>query len=115
VICLDFTTEPDSPRDLLYAEYGAEHYAPLVASGGLRIAHTWRDLLDLLEAALADPARDRDQRARMVDAECGPVDGRSAQRVADTLIALARTTARPPGPASGVGDAKSAAVGGGAR
>lgn len=89
VICLDFTSEPDSPRDMLYAEYGAEHYAPLVESGGIRVAGSWRDLLDQMEMAIAAPERDREARARMVAAECGPVDGCAAERVARTLIDLA--------------------------
>jgi hypothetical protein len=92
VICLDFTTEPDSPRDMLYAEYGAEHYAPLVESGGLRVARSWHDLLDQMEMAITAPERDREARARMVAAECGPVDGCAAQRVARTLIDLAGDT-----------------------
>ena len=94
VICIDFTGEPESPRDMLYAEYGAEHYAPLVASGGIRLAHNWDELLDLMEAAVAAPERDRDRRARMVDGECGPVDGHSAERVARTLISRSPATCR---------------------
>jgi hypothetical protein len=94
VLCIDFTAEPQSPRDMLYAEYGAEHYAPLVASGGIRLAHTWTELLDLMEAAVAEPQRDRERRARMVEGECGPVDGHSAERVARTLVALAHQVQR---------------------
>jgi hypothetical protein len=74
---------------MLYAEYGAEHYAPLVASGGIRLAHSWEELLDLMVAAVDAPERDRDRRARMVADECGPVDGHAAERVARTLITLA--------------------------
>jgi hypothetical protein len=90
VICIDFTRESDSPRDMLYAEYAAEHYAPLVASGGLRVAHNWRELLNAIELAINKPEIDRDLRARMVKAECGNVDGCAAQRVARALILLAR-------------------------
>jgi hypothetical protein len=93
VICIDFTREPESPRDMLYAEYGAEHYAPLVASGGIRLAHSWDELLDLMTDAVIAPERDSDLRARMVADECGPVDGRAAERVARTLITLG-TSAR---------------------
>lgn len=94
VICLDFRGEPDAPRDILFAEYGAEHYAPLVASGGLRMAHGWSELLDLMEAAVVDPTRDREARARMVTDECGLVDGRAAARVARVLMHLAGAAAR---------------------
>jgi CDP-glycerol glycerophosphotransferase (TagB/SpsB family) len=89
VICLDFTAEPDAPRDMLFGEYETEHYAPLVASGGLKVARTWAELLDLMARAISDPTRDRERRAAMVADACGPVDGKSAQRVARTLIKLA--------------------------
>jgi hypothetical protein len=94
IVCLDFATEPDSPRDLLFAEYGTEHYAPLVESGGLRIARSWEELLELMETAILHPARDRRARARMVDEECGPVDGEAARRVAGELARLAAEAAR---------------------
>jgi hypothetical protein len=94
VVCLDFTREPDSPRDLLFAEYRTEHYAPLVESGGLRIARSWEALLELMEAAILHPARHRAARARMVEEECGPVDGEAARRVAEELVRLATEGAR---------------------
>jgi hypothetical protein len=89
VICLDFRTEPDAPRDMLFGEYETEHYAPLVASGGLRVARTWAELLDLMATAISEPARDRARRAAMVAEACGTVDGRAGQRVARTLMQLA--------------------------
>jgi hypothetical protein len=97
IICLDFTDEVDSPRELLYGEYGCEHYAPLVESGGIRIARSWQELLDLMEQAIACPDRDRALRARMVADQCGPVDGRAAQRVAQVLARLASGRVREPG------------------
>jgi hypothetical protein len=92
IVCLDFTDEPESPRDLLYAEYGCEHYAPLVQSGGVRLARNWRELLDLMEQAIACPERDRALRARMIADQCGTVDGCSAQRVARVLVHLTSRT-----------------------
>jgi hypothetical protein len=89
VICMDFTHEADAPRELLYGEYDADHFAPLVASGGLRVAGSWTGLLDLMESAVQAPERDRDLRRRMVEAECGPVDGHAAQRIARVLAAIA--------------------------
>ena len=60
-----------------------------MASGGLRLARRWTELLDLMEDAVAHPARDRALRARMVEDECGEVDGRAAERVACALARLA--------------------------
>ena len=88
VVGIDFRGEPDAPRDVLYGEYEAEHYRPLVQSGGIRVARSWSELLDLLETAVGDPARDRAARAGMARSECGTVDGHAADRVADALLEL---------------------------
>ncbi len=88
VVNIDFSMERDSPRGLLYAEYGADHYRPLVESGGVRLAHGWDELVLLLERAVVDPALDGSERQAMVRRECGVVDGASASRVADALLGL---------------------------
>jgi hypothetical protein len=79
----------DGPPGILNAEYGATHYAPLVDSGGVEMAHTYDELLFLMERAISDPTVCQAQRAEMVRTECGVVDGMAAQRVARTLLALA--------------------------
>jgi hypothetical protein len=81
VVGIDFRGEPDAPRDILYGEYEATHYVPLVSSDGIAIAASWAELLDALEEAGSDPSRRREQRGRMVREVCGPVDGRSTERV----------------------------------
>jgi len=88
VVNIDFTAERDAPRGLLYEEYGADHYRPLVESGGVRVAHDWVELERLLVRALDDPGVDRAERARMVSRECGVVDGHAARRVAAALLEL---------------------------
>lgn len=86
VVGIDFRDEAECPRGILYEEYDADHYRPLVASGGLRVAHGWAELSALLESAVSDPGRDRAARAAMVARECGTVDGRAADRVAEALL-----------------------------
>lgn len=86
VIGIRFENETDAPREVLYEEYDTDHYRPLVESGGLRIAHDWDEMLALMSDAIQNPARDHEARARMVAQECGLVDGRAAQRVAETLL-----------------------------
>jgi hypothetical protein len=87
-ICIRFEHEPDAPRGILYEEYDATHYKPLVESGGLRVANHWPELLALMHEATTEPGRDHDRRARMVETECGPVDGHSADRVVGALVQL---------------------------
>jgi hypothetical protein len=90
-IGIEFSGEPDSPREILYEEYEAEHYRPLVESGGFRLAHTWTELLTLMHQAINEPERDRENRARMVARECGSVDGKAGERVTATLLEQLRS------------------------
>lgn len=86
VINIDFLSERDAPRDILYEEYDADHYRPLVESGGVSVAHGWEELATLLDRAVADPGRDRELRAGMVRRECGVVDGSAASRVTGAIV-----------------------------
>lgn len=88
VVCVDFRSEPDCPREILYEEYDTEHYYPLVESGGIRIAHNWPELLALLARAMAAPGEDRENRRRMIERECGIVDGQAGRRVTAALVKL---------------------------
>jgi hypothetical protein len=90
-IGIEFSGEPDSPREILYEEYEAEHYRPLVESGGFRLAHSWTELVALMRQAIEEPERDRDNRVRMVARECGNVDGKAGERVAATLLEQLRS------------------------
>lgn len=95
VIGIDFSTELDAPRGIMYDEYGVEHYRPLVERGGLRVAKSWHDLATLMESAITDPSRDRVQRAQMVEYECGRADGGAADRLTIALMRAAGHTTRP--------------------
>lgn len=86
-IGIDFSAECDAPRGIMYEEYHVEHYRPLVERGGLRVAHSWAELIELVELAIADPRRDSPRRAEMVRHECGVVDGHAADRLAAALLA----------------------------
>lgn len=92
VIGIDFSSETDAPRGIMYEEYGVEHYRPLVDRGGLRVAKSWTELAALMESAVGDPGRDRVQRAQMVEYECGRADGRAAERLTAALLRAAGHT-----------------------
>jgi hypothetical protein len=95
VIGIRFEHEPDAPREILYEEYDADHYRPLLQSGGLRVARSWPELMALMRQAIRGPEQDREARARMVAQECGTVDGRAAERVANALLDCLAKCRRP--------------------
>jgi CDP-glycerol glycerophosphotransferase (TagB/SpsB family) len=63
------------------------HLEGIQRAGATRVARSLDELVAEVAAYLADPARDRDARARAVRDECGPLDGHSGERVAGLLLA----------------------------
>jgi hypothetical protein len=93
-----FAPPPEFERR--FADY--EHTRELVEDGAARVAHSMPDLVEEVGRYLADPQRDGPQRRRAAARECGPLDGRSGQRVAEHLLGLAGASPAPasPGPAA---------------
>jgi hypothetical protein len=95
VICVAFALgESGAEHDAYRAYYATDHYRPIVESGGVRMAGSLDDLLTRTLEAVRDPHRDRAARARLVQEECGQVDGAAGSRVAATLAELVLRTAR---------------------
>ena len=94
VIGVDFRGKKGCPQEILYEEYETEHYRPLVESGGIRVAHDWDELLGLMRCAFQVPEKDRENRLRMVERECGRVDGHAGDRLVEALLRFARTPHR---------------------
>jgi hypothetical protein len=70
--------------------YGYEHYRPVVASGAVGLARSEAELVWLIREALTAPERRRAARRGLMRDMFGPtLDGASAARVADALVALA--------------------------
>lgn len=68
--------------------YEREHFVPLVASGGLELAHSPGQLAAQVDLALADPERLAPQRTAMLTAICTHLDGRCTERVAAEVEAF---------------------------
>jgi hypothetical protein len=68
--------------------YEMTHYRPLMDTGGFRMAASHAELLKEISRYLADPARERSERRRMVELVCGTPDGHAGERAARALIPL---------------------------
>ena len=90
VVCVGFAAAQGTLEDrfLMKAHY-TEHYRPIVDSGGVPLATSMEQLLEQVGAYVRDRSRDRAQRVRLVAEECGPVDGRAAERIAALIAGLA--------------------------
>ena len=93
-ICIEFSLESDSPRDILYEEHYTEHFSPVITSGGVGVAHSWQELMALMRHAIDVPEQQREARERLVEIECGLVDGHAAERVANKLKQLLEENVR---------------------
>jgi hypothetical protein len=78
-------------RPVSYARYYEfDHYRPVVQSGAVSVAHSESEMRSLVRRALADPRAGCDQRrALLTRMFADTLDGRSGERVAERLIALA--------------------------
>lgn len=89
VINVGFDGREALPYDLS-ARRGLDftHMAKLLALGGVRVARTFDELAEHINAYLHDPALDREGRKRSAAQECGSQDGQAAMRVISTLLEL---------------------------
>jgi len=89
VVCVAFALgEQGLEHWLAGACYETTHYAPIAASGGVRIARSLDALVMETASCVQSPARDRAARAGMVDDVCGPTDGDAALRIANLIRRL---------------------------
>ncbi len=87
VINIVFDADPD--RDYFHSVrryYDFTHYLPIVRSGGIALVDSPADLVEWTNRYLENPSLHRDGRARIVEEQCGQLDGQAGNRVADFLL-----------------------------
>jgi hypothetical protein len=78
--------------ELSYAEYYEfDHYKPVVDSGAVQVAWNCEQMITLIGESLLEPESRKGQRKKLIQRMFGStLDGRSGDRVADTLAKIAR-------------------------
>lgn len=70
--------------------YEFDHYKPVIESGAVRLAESEREMREFLRVSLEDPASGSAERKKLISRMFGnTLDGKSSERVADTLLKLA--------------------------
>lgn len=97
IVCVAFAHGPESDEAWLARScYRTEHFEPVAASGGVRVARSAQELVRHTASYVEDRSLDREGRARLVRDICGVADGRAGERVADLIVELATATGRQP-------------------
>ena len=65
--------------------YQREHYLPITQSGGLQIAYSRQELINMINQAFSEPERYSKERKKMVFDLCTYNDGKSTDRVVETI------------------------------
>ena len=66
--------------------YERDHYKPLVDAQGVKVAYSESELQSLLNFYLKNPQADSDGRRKIVDRECGDIDGKAGERIAGFIL-----------------------------
>jgi hypothetical protein len=65
--------------------YPREHYIPIVRSGAVHMAWSFEDLKRCINEVLNKPDNRANERKKMIELECGNVDGKAGERLAEVL------------------------------
>ena len=88
VININFELVPIAKRaDSPIHYYCMEHYRKAVESGGIRVVSSPHDLIEWVNRYLAHPETDGEGRRRLVARQCGAMDGRAGERIAEFFLA----------------------------
>lgn len=66
--------------------YKTDHFKKVLRSGGIRLAGSRKELVDIINGYLRDPLLDKDQRKRFAEEQCWRLDGKSGERVASVIL-----------------------------
>lgn len=68
--------------------YDYDHWQPLLAARGVRLAGNPDEFAEYLTLYLRDPHRDAEGRKRIVREQCGELDGRASERLTEVLRSI---------------------------
>lgn len=87
-VCLNFDMGAEFPywlrAERMYDNW--THYIYLVKTGGVRLVHSTKELIEVVNDYLADPSKDVEGRARLLELLVEPFDGGAGKRLAQIMI-----------------------------
>lgn len=90
IICIAYDGPQKLPRSLsvrrFYLDY--EHFIEVIKARAVDVVWNQHELRKSLSRALLDPGWRSSERRRLIEMECGDVDGKAGQRLAEVLIQM---------------------------
>ncbi len=86
IINVGFTLTECSPLKNPIFRYHTTHYQKALSSGGIRLVKTKHALIKWINNYFENPALDADGRKRLVEEQCGKMDGKTGERMANFLL-----------------------------
>lgn len=89
VINIAFDPVPPEHFEMSIARYYEfDHYKPLVDTGGVRVVYDIEQFGKHFKEYYENPSFDREKRKKIVEIECGTVDGKAGERFVNKIIEL---------------------------
>jgi len=86
-ICFDARDDLPEERSVRRC-YTFSHYKAIVESGGVKIARNVEELGRYVREYLIKPSLDKAGRRRIVQEQCGQLDGKAGQRIAQVILEI---------------------------
>lgn len=86
VVLVGFDDSPRPYHRSIAQYYDYTHHQFILASGGVRLAKSSKELSRMVGDYLENPALDTAERARIIREHCGALDGRAGERLARYLL-----------------------------
>jgi hypothetical protein len=93
-IAVAFEDESEPYFDRVARRYDMEHWASLLATGGMPMARNIGDLMTVIGETLENRSRDAQGRARLVTDYLAPLDGAAGRRIAAAISLAADAASR---------------------
>lgn len=96
VVNLNYDPEPGRPNQELVkdANHRWTHFKPVAESGGVWLVNEPEEMVEAVRGYLRHPELHREQRRWVAEYVCGPLDGRSGERMAQAVLEFTRTAGR---------------------
>jgi hypothetical protein len=92
VVNLDFDPQPGKHDQQLIKDvnHSWTHFKPIAESGGIWLVNDINEMIEAIRTYLKDPSLHRAKRRSIAEYVCGYLDGRSGERMANSIIDFAR-------------------------